>query len=106
MADSALLRAAGGRMAHVDEEIASQPRCWQRAAELAAVSAMVLPRRGHRVAAAGCGTSWFIAQAYAVLREEAGHGETDAYAASQFPSGRHYDRIVAITRSGTTTEVL
>jgi fructoselysine-6-P-deglycase FrlB-like protein len=93
-------------MAHVDDEIASQPACWRRAAELSRTAAMALPRRGHRVAAIGCGTSWFIAQAYASLREGAGHGETDAYAASQFPTGRHYDRIVAITRSGTTTEVL
>ncbi len=93
-------------MAYVDEEIATQPECWRRAVELARVDAMALPRRGHRVAAVGCGTSWFIAQAYATLREQAGHGETDAFAASQFPVGRHYDRILAITRSGTTTEVL
>ena len=39
-------------------------------------------------------------------REGAGLGETDAFAASEFPSGRRYDRVVAITRSGTTTEVL
>jgi fructoselysine-6-P-deglycase FrlB-like protein len=93
-------------MTHVEEEIASQPACWRRAAELAAISEMALPHRGHRVAAVGCGTSWYIAQAYAALRERAGHGETDAYPASQFPAGRRYGRIVAITRSGTTTEVL
>jgi fructoselysine-6-P-deglycase FrlB-like protein len=93
-------------MAHVDDEIASQPACWRRAVELAPVFEMALPRRGHRVAVVGCGTSWFIAQCYATLRERTGHGETDAYAASEFRPGRHYDRIVAITRSGTTTEVL
>jgi fructoselysine-6-P-deglycase FrlB-like protein len=93
-------------MAHVDDEIASQPACWRRATELARTAAMALPRRGHTVAVVGCGTSWFIAQAYAALREAAGHGTTDAHAASQFPATRHYDRIVAITRSGTTTEVL
>jgi Glucosamine 6-phosphate synthetase, contains amidotransferase and phosphosugar isomerase domains len=38
--------------------------------------------------------------------EAAGQGETDAFAASEFPDRRRYDRIVAITRSGTTTEVL
>src|SRR5690606_40110965 len=47
-----------------------------------------------------------MAQSYAVLRESGGHGETDAYAASEFPYGRPYDRVLAITRSGTTTEVL
>jgi fructoselysine-6-P-deglycase FrlB-like protein len=95
-------------MAHVEAEIASQPKCWARAGELAASPALrqALPQPGERVAAIGCGTSWFMAQSYAVLREHAGHGETDAFAASEFPTGRRYDRVVAITRSGTTTEVL
>ena len=91
-------------MTHVQSEIASQPECWTRAAALA--GAPGLPQRGERVAVAGCGTSWFMAQAYAVLREQAGHGETDAFQASEFPTGRRYDRVVAITRSGTTTEVV
>ncbi|MDP9862984.1 MULTISPECIES: SIS domain-containing protein [Streptosporangium] len=89
---------------HTEAEIASQPDCWRRA--VSEVSADALPQRGERVAVVGCGTSWFIAQAYAVLRERAGHGETDAFAASEFPAGRSYDRVLALTRSGTTTEVL
>ncbi|MFC4590504.1 SIS domain-containing protein [Sphaerisporangium corydalis] len=89
---------------HTETEIASQPACWSRAAELAGTAA--LPRPGERVAVIGCGTSWFIAQSYAALREAAGHGETDAFAASEFPLGRAYDRVLALTRSGTTTEVL
>ncbi|RVX47178.1 fructoselysine-6-P-deglycase FrlB-like protein [Nonomuraea polychroma] len=89
---------------HTEAEIASQPSCWRRAIEDVPVD--VLPRRGERVAVVGCGTSWFIAMAYAVLRERAGHGETDAFAASEFPTGRRYDRVLALTRSGTTTEVL
>jgi fructoselysine-6-P-deglycase FrlB-like protein len=64
-----------------------------------------LPQTGERVAVIGCGTSWFMAGAYAALREAAGLGETDAFAASQFPTARSYDRVVAISRSGTTTEV-
>jgi fructoselysine-6-P-deglycase FrlB-like protein len=47
-----------------------------------------------------------MAQSYAVLRESAGHGVTDAFAASEAFVDRGYDAIVAITRSGTTTEVL
>jgi fructoselysine-6-P-deglycase FrlB-like protein len=93
-------------MGHVDAEIASQPGCWRRGAELAGALAPILPRPGERVAAVGCGTSWFMAMAYARLRERAGHGETDAWAASEFPAGRRYDRVLAISRSGTTTEVL
>ncbi len=93
-------------MAHVDEELASQPECWTRAVELVAEAGPALPGPGERVAVVGCGTSWFMAQAYAGLREAAGQGETDAFTASEFPTGRAYDRILAITRSGTTTEVL
>ncbi|MFI1659860.1 SIS domain-containing protein [Streptomyces sp. NPDC020472] len=87
-------------------EIGSQPDTWRRAAESVASFSDALPRRGERVAVVGCGTSWFMAHAYAELREAGGHGETDAFAASEFPHGRSYDRILAITRSGTTTEVL
>lgn len=93
-------------MAYVDEEIASQPDRWRKAAALAGQSADALPRPGERVAVVGCGTSWFMAMAYAGLREAAGQGETDAFAGSEFPAGRRYDRVVAITRSGTTTEIL
>ncbi|MFI7698405.1 SIS domain-containing protein [Nonomuraea sp. NPDC049480] len=89
---------------HTEDEIASQPACWRRAVE--SVPTGSLPREGERVAVVGCGTSWFIAMAYAALRERAGHGETDAFAASEFPAGRRYDRVLALSRSGTTTEVL
>ncbi|MGW2227331.1 SIS domain-containing protein [Streptomyces formicae] len=87
-------------------EIDSQPETWRRAADSVGGFAAALPRRGERVAVVGCGTSWFMALAYAQLRESGGHGETDAFAASEFPTGRTYDRVLAITRSGTTTEVL
>ncbi|MES9539629.1 MULTISPECIES: sugar isomerase [unclassified Actinomadura] len=92
-------------MSFVSEEIASQPSCWQRAAEMAD-GVRGLPARGERVAVVGCGTSLFIAQAYAGLREAAGAGESDAFPASEFPHAREYDRVVVICRSGTTTEVL
>ncbi|WP_243726217.1 SIS domain-containing protein [Actinomadura rubrisoli] len=91
---------------HTETEIASQPDRWRRAAASAAGFAPVLPRPGERVAVVGCGTSWFVGQAYAALREAAGQGETDAFAASELPAGRAYDRLLALTRSGTTTEVL
>jgi len=88
-----------------EREIASQPEAWRRAAELAAEVAPRLPAPGERVAVVGCGTSWFMAQAYAGLREASGAGETDAFTATEFPVSRPYDRVVAISRSGTTTEV-
>lgn len=95
--------------AFVSAEIASQPEVWEQAVAVAADRADALPATGARVAVVGCGTSWFIAQAYAAHREAAGQGPTDAFAASEFPEQRtsgYYDLIVAITRSGTTTEVL
>jgi fructoselysine-6-P-deglycase FrlB-like protein len=93
-------------MSHASAEIASQPACWRRAIDLAHSDPAGLPRPGERVAVTGCGTSLFVAQAYAALREQAGHGETDAWPASEFPTGRRYDRVVLISRSGTTTEIL
>jgi fructoselysine-6-P-deglycase FrlB-like protein len=90
----------------IEREIATQPECWRKAAEVAQARADSLPASGERVAAVGCGTSWFIAQAYAGLREAAGRGETDAFPASEMPLRRAYDRIVVVSRSGTTTEVV
>ncbi|MEU2672359.1 sugar isomerase [Streptomyces sp. NPDC007164] len=93
-------------MSFVEIETASQPECWRRAAELAETQSAALPAAGERIAVVGCGTSFYMAQAYAALREGSGQGESDAFAASEFPFGRGYDRVVALTRSGTTTEVL
>ena len=93
-------------MSITSAEIATQPAAWREAIHRAGAVADLLPRHGERVAFVGCGTSWFIAQACAVAREAAGAGESDAFAASEAPHDRDYDRIVAISRSGTTTEVL
>jgi len=93
-------------MSAIVREIASQPACWRQAAAAARESATLLPAPGKRVAAIGCGTSWFVAQAYASLREASGAGETDPFAASEAPDARTYDTVLAISRSGTTTEVV
>lgn len=90
---------------YVDEEIVSQPECWARAAALVPEIAPLLPVAGERVAFVGCGTSWFVGQILAAWRETRGQGLSDAFTASEVPD-RPYDRIVAITRSGTTTEVI
>jgi CRISPR-associated protein Cas5a/b/c len=91
-------------MSEIEHEVASQPAVWRQAAGL--VVGDRLPAHGTRVAVLGCGTSLYVAQAYAGSREAAGLGETDAFAASEFPSMRSYDAVVAISRSGETTEVL
>lgn len=90
--------------AHTRAEVQSQPSAWRRAAALAA-DVRGLPTPGQRVAVVGCGTSWFVAQSYAAAREAAGHGVTDAYTASEARLARGYDLVLAISRSGTTTEI-
>jgi fructoselysine-6-P-deglycase FrlB-like protein len=94
-----------GVMSYLTDEIASQPGCWSRAIEMAGSAGTALPGPGERVAAIGCGSSLNVARCYAALREAAGQGETDAFPASEVPA-RRYDRLVYISRTGTTTEVL
>ena len=93
-------------MSDIEQEIADQPNAWRLAVETADAEVEQLPLFGARVAFIGCGTSLYMSQAVAALRESSGQGESDAFAASEFPSGRSYDLVVAISRSGTTTEVV
>ena len=93
-------------MSYLTDEIASQPGCWSTAIEMADAAGSALPGPGERVAAIGCGSSLNVARCYAALREAAGQGETDAFPASEVPAARRYDRLVYISRTGTTTEVL
>ncbi len=91
---------------HADVEIASQPEIWRKTAAFAPSVAHLLPKPGERIAVVGCGSSWFMSQAYASLREAAGQGESHYFTASEYIYSRSYDRVVAITRSGTTTETI
>jgi len=89
-----------------ESELATQADIWRQTAAFLPSVAHLLPKHGTKVAAVGCGSSWFMSQGYASVREAAGNGETDFYAGSEFNYGRKYDHIVIITRSGTTTEVI
>ena len=89
-----------------ETELATQPAIWRQTAQFLPSVAHLLPKHGAKVAAVGCGSSWFMSQGYAGVREAAGNGETDFYAGSEFNYGRAYDHMVVITRSGTTTEVI
>ena len=101
-------------MSKTSQELLSQPACWRVAAALAYELDRTgvldrtgeLPARGQRIALAGCGTSRYMAQAMAAWREAQGDGETDAFAASEMPTERSYELVVALSRSGTTTEVV
>jgi len=103
MTDTQVHNAHAG--ACMEAELTSQPDAWEQAMGLTAERAL-LPASGEHVAVVGCGTSWFMAQSYAAARESTGQGITDAFPASEAFVDRGYDVIVAITRSGTTTEVL
>lgn len=87
-------------------EIESQPEIWRRSLALLPDATRMLTRPGERVLVIGCGTSAFVAESFALLREQAGFGETDAAYASEPHPWRPYDAIIGITRSGTTTEVI
>ncbi|MGP9538020.1 SIS domain-containing protein [Brachybacterium sp. AOP43-C2-M15] len=89
-----------------ETELRSQPDTWRAALELLPAVADRLPRPGERVLVVGCGTSWFMAMAYAALREAAGQGVTDAVTATEVSPAREYDRVLALSRSGTTTEII
>ena len=91
-------------MSLVEEEIRDQPRAWSLAAELAHKAPAAFSP-GERIAIIGCGSSWHAAKSLAALRESSGGGETDAFAASEAVLDRPYDRVVAISRSGRTTEI-
>lgn len=89
------------------EEVASQPSCWKTALQQGREQPAGLPATGERVLVLGCGTSYYLGASYAWLREAAGHGPTDAFIASEVPPRlRAYDRVVVVSRSGTTKEVL
>ncbi len=93
-------------MSLTETEILSQPDVWDRALALTPAFRGLLAEQGERVLVVGCGTSAFMAASIAALREGADVGLTDWAYASEAPTGRGYDRVVALTRSGTTTEVL
>lgn len=93
-------------MSITTSEIASQPALWERAIAEAEGARRLLGAPGERVLYLGCGTSAYIAESLAILRERAGVGYSDAAYGSEWRPGRPYDRVVAVTRSGTTSEIL
>lgn len=93
-------------MTHFSTELASQPSVWRQAQALTDELRSKLPDDGTRVGILGCGTSLYVAQAVAIYRERQGAGETDAFPGSEFPATRGWDELIAISRSGTTTEII
>jgi len=86
-------------------EVASQPQMWRLAALRTAPRLLRVLTTPGPLAVVGCGTSWFVAQTVAALRESAGYGPTDAYTATEARLERDYPELLVISRSGTTTEI-
>jgi fructoselysine-6-P-deglycase FrlB-like protein len=93
------------RMSRTQREVASQPEMWRIASRRTAPELVRVLTTPGPLAVVGCGTSWFVAQAVAALREAAGHGPTDAFAATEARLERNYPELLVLSRSGTTTEV-
>lgn len=87
-------------------EIYSQPSVWARTLECASSAREFFGLPGEHVLFIGCGTSAFVAHSLAALREHSCLGVSDYAYASEWRATRTYDRVVAISRSGTTTEVI
>lgn len=94
-------------MTLTSREIASQPTVWRQALETRSQrAAELLGLPGKRMLVLGCGTSAFVAESFASLRERAGFAMTDAAYASEPWTWRDYDAVLMLSRSGTTTEVI
>src|SRR5919197_1549582 len=93
-------------MSFTADEIGSQPVIWRKAVDRGRDLDPDPFLPGRRLAVVGCGTSYHMAQAFAALREARGLGEADAIVASEWRTTRRYDAVVALSRSGTTTEVV
>jgi glutamine---fructose-6-phosphate transaminase (isomerizing) len=103
---SALIDGLTCCVSFAEREIRSQPDVWQRAVEQSGSAVRLFPAAGSRALLIGCGTSAFVAQSMAWIREQRGHGVTDWAYASEVHPLRSYDNVVAVTRSGTTSEVV
>lgn len=87
-------------------EISSQPQMWSRAMRQLPAGGGPLPRSGEQVLVLGCGTSYYIGDAYARLRTALGLGRTRAAVPSELPYVDAGETIVMLSRSGTTGDVI
>lgn len=88
------------------QEVASQPSAWRQALALPPDQLGLLPRAGESVLALGCGTSYYILDAYARLRQELTGSLTRAAIASELDELEVFDRVLYLSRSGTTSELV
>ncbi|KQZ85160.1 hypothetical protein ASD56_01980 [Microbacterium sp. Root166] len=89
-----------------EQELTSQPEMWSQAIALPAEQLDLLPRHGENVIVIGCGTSYYIGDSYAYLRNDAGLGRTRAAIPTELNWVDDDEHIVVISRSGTTADVV
>lgn len=87
-------------------ELATQPDMWRRAAATPADEVERLPAAGQRVLVLGCGTSYYIGEAYARRRRAAGLGATRAEIPSQLDFVEDGAEVLLLSRSGTTGDLI
>lgn len=87
-------------------ELRSQPDIWRAALELPEAVTGLLPRAGERVLVVGCGTSYYVGDSYAALRNDAGLGRSRAAIPSELAWVDDDEHLVVISRSGTTADVV
>ena len=101
---SADARSESSRSA-TEQELYSQPDIWARVLADSPVHRGILPAAGRPVLFVGCGTSYYIGESYARLRNAAGLGRTRAAIASEIPYVERDEVILVLSRSGTTGDV-
>lgn len=87
-----------------EAEVASQPEVWAEVLDRDDLLAL-LPATGRRVLGVGCGTSYYILDAWARLRGRR-DGHTRAVIASEFDGLDGEDTALFLSRSGTTADLL
>ncbi len=88
-----------------ERELQTQPDIWARVLAEADRCRDVLPASGEPVLFLGCGTSYYIGESYARMRNARGLGRTRAAVASEIPYVEPDDTVVVLSRSGTTGDV-
>lgn len=89
-----------------ERELTTQPEMWSRAISLPSEQLGLLPESGEKVVVIGCGTSYYVGDAYAYLRNDAGLGRTRAAIPTELTWIDDDEHIVVISRSGTTADVV
>jgi len=91
---------------HTLSEVATQPDMWRRAAATSEAELALLPQPGEPAVLLGCGTSYYVGEAYARRRVAAGLGPTRAAIPSEVDGIAPGETVVLLSRSGRTGDLV